>query len=377
MIGVALMVPSGVWPEWPMYAHDAARTGVADGEGPNSLEVQWTVKLDGRVDSSPAVSGGVVYVGTTDGCVHAVDAATGRAIWRQELGGPVTSSPCVAEGLVLVGCVDTFAYGLDAGTGEVLWRQRADGPIIASPALAEGITYWASTPGRVFALRAEDGTEIWRRELPARVVASPCVGDGALYIGDMAGGFHAIRLSDGQPLWQFDPRGRVVATATVVGPLVFLGSQDMWHGEPKPPTPDPDLHLHAVDAASGVARWMLKVRGSVMGSPAAGATMVYAAANEGYPSSRAAFYGVDVASGAKRWRWPPKKGQGAGVVHAAPAIAGSMVYFADLEGVVYILNAQTGAPVAHYATGGPVYSSPAISDGRLFIGSGDGKLYCF
>jgi len=65
------------------------------------------------------------------------------------------------------------------------------------------------------------------------------------------------------------------------------------------------------------------------------------------------------------------------VVHSAPAIAGDMVYLADLDGTVYIFSAQRGTPVALHATGGPVYSSPAVSDGRLFIGSGDGKLYCF
>ncbi|MFQ5811230.1 MAG: PQQ-binding-like beta-propeller repeat protein [Armatimonadota bacterium] len=383
LIAVGLLLSAPVWADWPMYAHDPARTGVADGGGPSQLEVQWSVELGGRVDSSPAVSDGVVYVGSTGGSVYAVDAETGEIVWRQELDGPVTSSPCVAEGRVFVGCVDTFAYALDARTGDVAWRRRADGPVTASPAFLDGVTYWASTAGRVFALRAADGDEVWRHDLGARVAASPCVGSGALYIGDLGGALRALRLVDGAPVWQYDawgppggPKDRLLATAALVGSVVFVGSQDMWHGEPKPPAPDPDLHLQAVDAATGEARWTLKAPGSVMGSPAVGGGIVYAAGNEGYPSSRAAVYAVDAASGAKRWRWP-EKGSGAGVVHTAPAIAGDMVYFADLDGTVYIFSAQKGAPVALHATGGPVYSSPAISDGRLFVGSGDGKLYCF
>ena len=379
-----LAVWAPAWADWPMYAHDAARTGAAEGDGPASLAVQWAAELDGRVDSSPAVSDGVVYVGSTGGSVYAVQAGTGRIVWRQRLGGPVTSSPCIAEGLVFVGCVDTFAYALDARNGEVLWRRRSDGPVTASPAFRDGATFWASTAGRVFALGARDGTELWRRDLAARVIASPCVGDQALYIGDMSGALHALRLADGAPVWQYDvwgPRGatrdRLIGTAALVDSVLFIGSQDMWHGEPAPPEADPDLHLQAVDAGTGQSRWTLKAQGSVMGSPAVSAGMVYAAANEGYPSSRAALYGIDAGSGAMQWRWPPKGKEFVGVVHAAPAVAGDMVYFADLEGTVHIYNRQTGTPVTFYPTGAPVYSSPAVSDGRLYIGSGDGKLYCF
>ena len=384
-VAAALLVAvAPIWADWPMYGHDEARSGVADGAGPSILEVQWAVELGGRVDSSPAVSDGVVYVGTTEGDVCAVDASTGAIIWRQGLGGPVTSSPCVAEGLVFIGCVDTFAYALDAATGTVVWRQRLGGPVVASPAFHESNTYWASTPGRVVALRPADGSEVWTRNLQARVVASPCLGNGALYIGDMDGTLHALRLGDGASVWEHNmwgprggPRDRILAAAACADSVVFVGSQDMWHGEPVPSEADPDQHLRAVDADGGQARWTMKVRGSVMGSPAVFGGMLFAAANEGYPSSRASVYSIDAASGKARWRWPPKKGAPAGVMHAAPAIAGDLAYFADLDGTVHIFNAQTGAVVSLFTTGGPVYSSPAISDGRLFIGSGDGKLYCF
>jgi outer membrane protein assembly factor BamB len=366
-----------------MYAHDPARTGVADGDGPSRLEVQWSAQLDGRVDSSPAVSNGVVYVGSSGGSVYAVEASTGHIVWQRRLGGPVTSSPCVADGLVFVGCVDTFAYALDARTGTVVWRHRTDGPITASPAFLEGTTYWASTPGRVFAIGLADGAEMWRRELGVRVIASPCVGSGALYIGDLGGTLHALRLADGAPVWRYEawgppggPKDRFLATAALVDSVLFIGTQDMWHGEPAPPEADPDLHLQAVDVATGQARWTLKMPGSVMGSPAVGDGTVYAAGNEGYPSSRAAVYGVDAATGQPRWRWPEKSVEAA-VVHTAPAVAGEMLYLADLDGTVYIFNRLTGAPVALHSTGAPVYSSPAVSDGRLFIGSGDGKLYCY
>jgi PQQ-like domain len=44
---------------------------------------------------------------------------------------------------------------------------------------------------------------------------------------------------------------------------------------------------------------------------------------------------------------------------------------------VYALDANTGAELWSYTTGGAVYSSPAVANGMVYIGSDDGKLYCF
>jgi len=43
---------------------------------------------------------------------------------------------------------------------------------------------------------------------------------------------------------------------------------------------------------------------------------------------------------------------------------------------VYCLNATTGARVWNYTTGGWVFSSPAVVGGRVYVWSGDGKIYC-
>jgi parallel beta-helix repeat protein len=44
---------------------------------------------------------------------------------------------------------------------------------------------------------------------------------------------------------------------------------------------------------------------------------------------------------------------------------------------VYCLNASTGASIWDYKTGRYVYSSPAVVDGKVFVGSDDGKVYAF
>ena len=65
--------------------------------------------------SSPAVVDGVVYVGSNDDYVYALDARSGELRWRYETGGDVDSSPAVVDGVVYVGSEDDYVYALDAG----------------------------------------------------------------------------------------------------------------------------------------------------------------------------------------------------------------------------------------------------------------------
>src|SRR5947208_1827338 len=88
-------------------------------------QVRWRWKTGGRVRSSPAVAAGRVYVGSMDGRLYALDAATGKLAWKYDTEGTtlnaakfrydrtsVQSSPAVAGGLVVFGCRDGFLYAL-------------------------------------------------------------------------------------------------------------------------------------------------------------------------------------------------------------------------------------------------------------------------
>src|SRR3954464_482812 len=78
-----------------------ARTGVYESPGPKQLNsVKWAFKTEGSVLSSPAIAGGVVYFGSVDGCLYAVDQETGKQKWKFKTPRQVTSSPAVVDGVV-------------------------------------------------------------------------------------------------------------------------------------------------------------------------------------------------------------------------------------------------------------------------------------
>jgi outer membrane protein assembly factor BamB len=69
------------------------------------------------VSSSPAVANGVVYVGSGDHNVYALNASTGALLWSYTTGDGVYSSPTVAKGMLYVGSNDgkVYAFGLKTG----------------------------------------------------------------------------------------------------------------------------------------------------------------------------------------------------------------------------------------------------------------------
>jgi hypothetical protein len=89
--------------EASMFRANPARTGVFPSNGPTRLnELAWKFKIGGWVNPSPAVVDGVVYVGSDDGRLYALDAATGQEKWSFKTYGEVYSSPAVAGGMVYV-----------------------------------------------------------------------------------------------------------------------------------------------------------------------------------------------------------------------------------------------------------------------------------
>lgn len=101
---------------------------------------------------SPAVTGGVVDVGSGDGTLYAIDRATGALRWRYDGGSAIASSPAVAGGNVFVGSADGRVYDFDRRTGKLLWSFRTASQVYGSPVPSGDEVIFGSTDGSVYAL---------------------------------------------------------------------------------------------------------------------------------------------------------------------------------------------------------------------------------
>jgi outer membrane protein assembly factor BamB len=61
---------------------------------------------------------------------------------------------------------------------------------------------------------------------------------------------------------------------------------------------------------------------------------------------------------------------------SSPAVVDGKVYVGSNNNKVYCLNADTGSKIWNYTTGNSVKSSPAVANDRVYIGSSDNKVYC-
>ena len=63
------------------------------------------------------------------------------------------SSPAVAGGMIYIGSLDGRLYALDARTGQEKWSFKTDGDVYSSPAVAGGVVYFVDTEGYLYAVR--------------------------------------------------------------------------------------------------------------------------------------------------------------------------------------------------------------------------------
>ena len=111
--------------EWPMYRHDAARSGRSETKVPTALKHAWQTELGGRV-TQPVVADGKLFAASVDThTLHALDAASGKKLWSYTAGARVDSSPTLYKGRVLFGSADGWVYCLRASDGVLAWRFRA------------------------------------------------------------------------------------------------------------------------------------------------------------------------------------------------------------------------------------------------------------
>jgi outer membrane protein assembly factor BamB len=286
-----------------LYALDAA-TG----------KQRWRYATDGAVTSSPAVDGGTVFVGSNDRKVHAVDAETGLGRWTFETGAAMHSSPAVVRGVVYIGCRDHNLYALDAGTGKERWRFTGGDWFNSSPDVVSGMVYVGCRDRNVYALDSATGKQRWRYTTRSTVDSSAAVDGGTVWIGGDDHAVYALSAQDGKWIWQFDAKGGVDSSPLFFDGVVYVGSDD--------------ANLYALDATTGRMRWSFATGNGIRSSPATFGGRVYVGSRD------RSLYAVDAETGEKVWQFTAD----GPIDDSSPAVVGGLVYVGSLDHRVYALD---------------------------------------
>ena len=174
--------------------------------------------------------------------------------------------------------------------------------------------------------------------------------------------------------WSFKTGGPIVASPAIADGVVYVGS---WSS-----------YLYAIDQQSGAEKWHFKSRLPIASSPAVADGTVY------FVSSGGALAALEAASGELKWvtaveydrkfeahnlHGYPSAAQTIpdawDVFTSSPAVANGKVYFGSGDGNVYAVDARSGILQWKFATRDVVHASPAVANGIVYIGSWDGTFY--
>ncbi len=344
-----------------VFRGDLMRTGVFRTQPPRGpARAKWKVQTGGKVRSSPVVVDAVVYVGSGDGHVYALDAATGAEKWKFQTPKPVVGSAAVADGVVYIGSDDSYLYALDAATGEMKCKySRHYQGVRCGPAVAYGVV-WAGfgtySGGGLSGLDADTGKEVWRYRFYGMNYGPIGVATDGETIYAPAADIHsfAADIRTEYPRW----RRHVPpchASMPIWEDLVF------HHGRAK---------LHAMDLGAGETIWKVeredppKADRNPTSSPAVHDGALYAGWKDG------TIQALDARTGEERWQFKMD-----GHCFSSPALAGGTLLVGSDDAHLYAVDATDGKLLWKFKTGGLVRSSPWVEDGVAFVGSDDGCVY--
>jgi uncharacterized repeat protein (TIGR02543 family) len=206
-------------------------------------EYKWVFEGGNIFESSPAVgANGLVYAGSMDGKMYAVDSVTGLKRWDFVTGDAVYSSPALgADGTVYFGSYDGSVYALNGDTGEKRWEFATGGTVPASPVVGpDGTVYIGSMDNKVYALNGATGAKRWEFLTGDGVLFTAALAaDGALYVGSADGWLYVLDSQTGEKIWQLPG-----ASTPTIGPdgTIYSAGYAMYGTSPLANTPWPKFH---------------------------------------------------------------------------------------------------------------------------------------
>ncbi|MHC4735266.1 MAG: outer membrane protein assembly factor BamB family protein [Planctomycetota bacterium] len=302
---------------WPMFRGGQSLLGTAAGSLPDSLQLLWKFKTGAEIKSSPVINDGLVFIGSADANVYAVDLENGNKVWSYQTGDAIEATPCVIEGGVFIGSSDNFLYALDANSGQLKFKYETNGQILGAAnwtRSSDGQSIWilvGSYDNILYCLDSKNGQLIWKYETANYINGSPAVGQGIVAFGGCDAMIHIVSLTDGSEIKQIDSSSYIAASAAIFEGRIYIGNYDN------------------------------------------------------------VFISVDISSGKILWKYTEAESP----FFSSPAVNRDVVVLGCRDKRVHCIGRDDGKPLWTFQTLGEVDSSPVICGDKVIVGSEDGRLY--
>jgi outer membrane protein assembly factor BamB len=322
--------------------------------------IRWRRQLGGSVQAALTLAGGRLYVGSNDGVLQALDAASGTSLWSYQAGGEVRGQPALLpDGSVCAGSSNGSVFCV-APSGKLRWTVNVGSPVYASLSVAGDRVLCATNSGEIIALDAARGAVLWRCDQPRYTIESGfAVAGDAVFTGSWDGNVYALSLADGRVRWKAPSRGSNRQSAAL-----YYSPADcppVWAGG-NPFVTDRGYYLSVFAADTGE---LLQSEANCSAVAASADGNVYVRHTDSRLSKRRP-------DGSVIW----ESRVAAGYLPVQPVEASGRVWVTSGTGLLSALNASTGALAGCYqaSPGLYVFAAPAVCGDEVCVADEAGQL---
>lgn len=317
---------------WTMFKYSPERASTRNNvTTPNSNNLTWEFDTHAEGFSSPLTAGTRVYQAAGN-AVFALDSRTGDQLWRYDAGGTIRSTPAVSN-LVVFGSSDGMLTAVNEWDGALMWSAATGAEVFSSPVIASDTVFIGSGDGYLYSFSLYDGRPLWKKHLGGAVLSSPAydaAGD-MLVVGCQYGEAGRVwcLYSNGTEVWNLSVPAQVISSPAISSGTAYVGADNgvVYALEVVPDGRDEGLP----DAVNSTYDILWKTNLSL-----------YVRGDDYRVRSSPAIYGGSVFVGA-----------GYNTIIALDGSGGKVLWYRDL-----------GSPASDKYQ----FSSPSVSDGRLFVG---------
>jgi outer membrane protein assembly factor BamB len=338
--------------DWAVHRGNATQTGVTTDKLPEKLAVRWQFATKNAIEGTVVIANGVVYAGSADKHLYAIDLKTGAQKWKTLL-TLITSSPGYKDGRVYIGDNDGKFYCIDAADGKVLWTFETEGQITAAPNFHGDDILIPSHDSTLYCLD-KTGKKIWDFKIEGPIYGGVAVADGKTFLAGCDSLMHVLDAKTGKELGSVDLKGQSGSAAAVVGDRLYVGTMSN--------------QVLAVNLKSLRIEWEFeapKRKQGFYGSAAVADDLVVIGSRDDK------VWAIDRRTGKRKWDYLTDH-----KVDGSAVIAGDRVYIGSFDRKLYVFD-LAGKKLDAIELDGAIIGSPAVADGCLVIGTEKGTVYGF
>lgn len=345
--------PKAANADWPVFRGNASQNGVVEATLPDQLEELWTFKTKDAIEGAVAIVKGVVYAGSFDDHLYAIDLKTGKEKWRKKL-GPIKAAPSVKDGKVFVGDAEGKFYCVDAAKGDLIWTFETGGEIASGCNFAGDRILIGSHDETLYCLDSQ-GKKVWDFKTQGPVNGAPAVTGDTTFVAGCDSNLHAIDIKSGKEIFSVDLGGQAGATAAVRGAGLYVGTMNN--------------QVIGIDLVKQKIDWTFespKRKQAFYASAAVTDDLVVVGSRD------RKVYALERKSGNVKWEWETDNR-----VDSSPVIVGEKVYVGSMDKNFYVIDLNKGSKIQEITLDSAVVGSPAVAEGCVLIGTEKGMIYCF